>query len=516
MQPCQPGCLQTVSKEQLDVAAYSYSYHFLHENNKTCQEIVNSFWGDEDVRTIMLRHRFEHHAISHVPSCFKKGCECRFLFPFRFHETTSIDAEELDHECKVPWHRFKDPEVVWLSPWTLLPKREMGCQYINTYNIACSDVFNCNTNIQIGDISQVYYSTLYGSKSTQKEDSERVQRILIAVMKRLLKIEEDIMLGKRNIHNANDEFTKSLCILLSGLRAATSRHVISATMAHLLVSMDGSRFQFSHSFGRLLVSQLEATLEGLPVDVRVRTTKINDKTYLWPDSSSEDYIHRPRSLEAMCSYEMAMKYTKVVKSKMAVKRSLDNEESDDNHVSHQEDGDDSIFDIPVDDDCKTGEAKHSFLISHPGHHFTTLSKLQNWVVPMMFYDGVRLCSIHKLRLHENDCDEITQEMREDYAKIALLMFYPLRKLGDIQFEGSYWKLFRRELTKFKRNEKTTMWLKGFEILQNIDHRQAMQNDIPKQTDYITKNTFNKLDTEGKSSNKIKPIDDIPHVTNVER
>ena len=211
-----------------------------------------------------------------------------------------------------------------------------------------------------------------------------------------------------------------------------------------------------------------------------------------------------------------MKYTKVVKSKMAVKRSLDNEESDDSHVSHQEDGDDSIFDSPVDDDCKTGEAKHSFLISHPGHHFTTLSKLQNWVVPMMFYDGVRLCSIHKLRLHENDCDEITQEMREDYAKIALLMFYPLRKLGDIQFEGSYWKLFRRELTKFKRNEKTTMWLKGFEILQNIDHRQAMQNDIPKQTDYITKNTFNKLDTEGKSSNKIKPNDDIPHVTNVER
>jgi hypothetical protein len=217
LQPCQPGSLKTVSKEQLDVAAYSYSYHFLHENNKTCQEIVDSFWGDEDVRTVMLRHRFEHHAISHVPSCFKKGCECRFLFPFRFNETTLIDPEELDHECKVPWHRFKDPEVVWLSPWTLLPKREMGCQYINTYNMACSDVFNCNTNIQIGDISQVFYSTLYGSKSTQKEDSERVQRILIAVMKRLLKIEEDIMLGKRTIHNANDEFTKSLCILLSGL-----------------------------------------------------------------------------------------------------------------------------------------------------------------------------------------------------------------------------------------------------------------------------------------------------------
>jgi hypothetical protein len=196
---------------------------------------------------------------------------------------------------------------------------------------------------------------------------------------------------------------------------------------------------------------------------------------------------------------MAMKYTKVVKSKIAVKRSLDKEESDDNHVSHQEDGDDSIFNIPVNDDYKSGEGKHDFLISHPGHHFTMLSKLQNWVVPMMFYDGARLCSIHKLRLHENDCDENTQDMRE-----------------DIQFQGSYWKLFFSELTKFKRNENTTMWLKGFEILQNIDHRQAMQSDIPKHTDYITKNTFNKLDTEGTSSNKMKSNEDIPHVTNVEK
>jgi hypothetical protein len=54
---------------------------------------------------------------------------------------------------------------------------------------------------------------LYGSKSTQKEDSERVQSIIHAVMWWLLKIEEDIMLGKRTIHNAKDKFPKSLCIL---------------------------------------------------------------------------------------------------------------------------------------------------------------------------------------------------------------------------------------------------------------------------------------------------------------
>ena len=34
-------------------------------------------------------------------------------------------------------------------------------------------------------------------------------------------------------------------------------------------------------------------------------------------------------------------------------------------------------------------------------------------------------------------------------------------------------------------------------------------------DYITKNTFNKQHTEGKSPNKIKLPEDIPHVMNVE-
>ena len=32
------------------------------------------------------------------------------------------------------------------------------------------------------------------------------------------------------------------------------------------------------------------------------------------------------------------------------------------------------------------------------------------------------------------------------------MFYPLRKLEDIQIDGSYWDLFERELFLFKRNE----------------------------------------------------------------
>ena len=46
--------------------------------------------------------------------------------------------------------------------------------------------------------------------------------------------------------------------------------------------------------------------------------------------------------------------------------------------------------------------------------------------------------------------------------------------------------------------KTTMWIKGFEIFQNIEKRQLLQHDTPKQLDFITKYTVNKLDTDCKS------------------
>ena len=118
----------------------------------------------------------------------------------------------------------------------------------------------------------------------------------------------------------NDKFTKILCFLLSGMRAATSRHVISSTFAHLDMSQNGKRFTFSHDFRLLQVTQLEATLEGHPVDVRVRTTKVDGEKYFWPDSSSEDYIHRPTSFKDLCSYEATIYYKKVLKAMMQSKR----------------------------------------------------------------------------------------------------------------------------------------------------------------------------------------------------
>ena len=75
--------------------------------------------------------------------------------------------------------------------------------------------------------------------------------------------------------------------------------------------------------------------------------------------------------------------------------------------------------------------------------------------------------IFNLRIRKHECDENTTALREEYAKLALLKFYPLRKLEDIQIDGSYWNLLEREVFLFKRNENTTMWKKGFDIKQQL-------------------------------------------------
>jgi hypothetical protein len=76
------------------------------------------------------------------------------------------------------------------------------------------------------------------------------------------------------------------------------------------------------------------------------------------------------------------------------------------------------------------------------------------------------------------------------------LFNPFRKLADLQIDGSYWNLFFRELQLFKKN-KNPFGKKGFIILQNVENRHALQYDIPKWTEYITKHTINKLDTDSK-------------------
>ncbi len=296
-----PDTMIPLSQERLDMAAYTFSYH----TNGGCVLETNPFWGDIDVWEILLRYRFEEHSFSHSASCFKKDCECRFLFPFMSTNCTCIHEDKGDKDQnKTLWY-FLDKLVNNVYPFIDLPKIPMGCQFINTHNKPISEVFNFNTNIQIGDASQVFYSTLYTSKSTQDKDSKNQIRIGRAVIKWIKQVLHDNQEGELS-------FGEGLSRVLSGLNVATTRNVISATMAHLIPCSGGSRFVFLHIFSDLLVGQIEATLEGKDINVRIRSNKLQNKIIIWPDSLVDDYIHRPidNELDQICFYDMTRCYKK--------------------------------------------------------------------------------------------------------------------------------------------------------------------------------------------------------------
>ncbi len=143
------------------------------------------------VRETLLKYRFEEHSSCHVESCFKKGCKCRFLFPFMSTACTYIQEDNGDNnQNKTLWYSL-DGSVSSVYPFFVLPKGPMGCQFINAHNTTISHVLNCSTNIQIGDASQVFYSTMYISKSTQEEDSEKQIQMGRAIIKRIKHLLEE-------------------------------------------------------------------------------------------------------------------------------------------------------------------------------------------------------------------------------------------------------------------------------------------------------------------------------------
>jgi len=78
LQHHRPDTNLPLSKERLDMAAYLYSYHM----DYGCVKEEDKLWGNETFLEALLKKRFEEHSHHHKPSCFKKGPECRFMFPF--------------------------------------------------------------------------------------------------------------------------------------------------------------------------------------------------------------------------------------------------------------------------------------------------------------------------------------------------------------------------------------------------------------------------------------------------
>ncbi len=138
-------------------------------------------------------------------------------------------------------------------------------------------------------------------------------------------------------------------------------------MAHLIPSNEGSRLVFLHNFSELLVGQMEATLEGQDVNVRIRTGKLtNGEIKSWPDSLADDYIHCPQhqDFEHMSFYEMTRCYKQFFK--------------------------------PLQRESKEG---YKFSDTHPGHECSHLIKLRHKTVPRISLPTEMVSPLKDLQLN---------------------------------------------------------------------------------------------------------------------
>ena len=189
------------------------------------------------------------------------------------------------------------------------------------------------------------------------------------------------------------------------------------------------------------------------------------------------------SFEQICSYEFTLLYKKRFKTF----KQMSDMEKGMNDCIDGNDADDCDIDEGIGDGSGVHHytnLKYSFSKSHPGYSFSHLAQLKLPVIPKVYLPKGKLCRVEDLEIRSTSSSEEAQVAREDYAKVALLMFYPFRMLDNITQDGSYWKLFCSELELFYSDKPTRFWKNDFGILQNIQDRVTLEKILRRAKDPI--------------------------------
>jgi hypothetical protein len=298
-----------LSRERSDLMTYRYPIDGATQGS--------GFLFDSEFRHLVATRRMNEHDWKHRTSCFKYGKECRFPFPRPAIEKTTFQEDNDDETKATVWRSLEKGDTT-IYPYTVESKRSLGSQFLNTHCKYITKTLGCNSNIQIGSPRCVFYVVHYSTKSTQKEDrGVDFDRVGKQVIRRIQKEEEKLVAdGFQHTPNTEQDacFREGLCRFLIGMSVHLSQDVVSATMAHLLLCENGSRFSFSHDFQDLLVGQMLNKLQGeAPGDfvLRRRNRGENGEVVMWADYSVNDYLFRPECLEDLSFYEFALKFERI-------------------------------------------------------------------------------------------------------------------------------------------------------------------------------------------------------------
>ena len=451
-----------LKEDEIELIALRYQYDV--------QDIPDNATHLRQLLQLIVMIFFNTHDWRHRKSCFKKGNECRFHLPqvpcseltIRYNTENIEDIiSGKSTESAGRWY-FHDGQYMNVCSYDIQTERQPWDVFVNTNNPIVSNIFGYNNNVSMGSINTLYYCTLYASKTNQEEETYPYIKACEAVTTRIKKMSDlclESELSSRQI---------GLRRLLSGINAHLSTCVVSATMAWYLVT-HGSRFHFSHEFKPLLLSQLEAWFEGATYSRRIRYKKKqrnNENTQgsnatrspieygdhsseVWFDSDICTYLYRPEhpTFSNMSFWEYHSKYDlRPVRPKCY----MDEDQSN--------------------DDC---EIYFKFKRDHPGYLYSCLVRRERECIPKLYYSS-KFPDVSSLQIGVvSDVDESVHAIRENYAKKALLMFFPFKRKEDLYGRhDSLWDSFQEQKLKFISGMTTdtttsTLYVHSIQILQNI-------------------------------------------------
>ena len=342
------------------------------------------------------------------------------------------------------------------------PKRSLPDLFLNTNNATVSEIFGYNNNVAMGNRNCIYYVTLYNTKGNQEEEQLPFLRICTAIAKRLRKLRnQETQLAKElrnefqneeSVNPLEPNFKVGLGHVLSGIMAHLSSTILSATMAWHLVIKD-SRFQFSHDFSTILLSQFESWLLGNDIQFRYRRNK--NKETGWIDSNLFQYIYRPEQddFDRVCVWEYFMHYEMRLISSLSMNQK-ENLESD---------FEENLF--------------FRFTQNYPGYEFACVEKLRHVKVPMLYYKD-HIPDLANCDISSNDdmvdVDAATKNVRNDYATKMLLLFYPFRERNEFPLFEERWNFF------LEAHENGSLYWDATRIMQNIQDVENSKKIISKQ------------------------------------
>ena len=262
--------------------------------------------------------------------------------------------------------------------------------------------------------------------------------IVCLALSRRIKQHQDLLQQETDNKETTEEvlpdFAEGLKRMLTSLYGHTSNNVLSSTMATKLL-IDGERFKFSHDFKSIPLKHLIEWLSGEEhLEFKLRKVRIDDNKYEHvQDMFINNMIYRPIELEDLGCYDMISRYELKRKKKEKIN-------SESNLI----------------------ESKKTFNLvqEHPSHKCMVMSERKHIVIPCI--DSLNLLpNIADLYQKEATNDPNIIELREEYAKIILLLFYPYCTQDDLEINGSYWEKYRFVIDNNKLSPKS------LEVCQNI-------------------------------------------------